>query len=189
MMLNRVANFLTDKLTKCANDEEREIYVYGWEMILSTICVVATILILSVVTGRFVSTVLYLACFFSIRSCAGGSHASTYLGCYITSLCFYLVPLLVAILFRQVENSFICAIMLGVAGALLVFIRAPQDHPNRRLTEREYPERKRKSRIFSFFWLTALLAAGLLLPSSFIPSVWWVSVGLAQAGLTLIKSE
>ena len=185
-MLNRVAVYLTDVIARDCNEEDRETYIYGWEMILSTLGAVGAIAILGAVFGRFFETAVYMLCFLSIRAYAGGSHASTYLRCFLKSNLYFIIPLALT-LFTGLHYSLLCAAIFALAGALLVLIRAPQDHPNKRLSAQEHIQYKRKSRIITGIWLLSI-ALGYFVPAS-IPFVWWISVGILQAGITLIKGK
>jgi len=188
-MLARISEFLTIKLidSGAISKEDYEIYTYGWAMILSTLAIVISILFLSIIAHNVIATILYLACFLMVRAYAGGSHADSYFGCYISSLTFYCVPLIFASL-TDIDLSVIFIRIFAVMGVLLIFARAPQDHPNRKLSNDEVIMFRRKSRIIACTFGICIFISTVVLPQ-YLSLSWWSAIGLLEAGITLLKSN
>lgn len=84
-MLQLFANECTGFLLKrgVIQDNHRKIYVYGFELFLSTLLCIISILSIGVVSGYLSSSVVFLLFFMPIRMVAGGYHAKTYKACFI----------------------------------------------------------------------------------------------------------
>ena len=68
---------------------KKNIYIYGFEIIYSTLFCTISILLLGILLNQIPQTLTFLLVFSSGRVLAGGFHASTYRNCYIlTMLCF-----------------------------------------------------------------------------------------------------
>lgn len=63
----------------------REVYQYGLELFFSTVVTCGSILLYSVLADSFWAGILYLLFSIPLRMAAGGYHAKTYTGCFITS--------------------------------------------------------------------------------------------------------
>lgn len=70
-----------------------EIYVYGFELIISSIIETGALLLVGFLIGKFVETILFLVSFSSIRFFSGGYHANSYLKCFAVTLVNYFLVL------------------------------------------------------------------------------------------------
>lgn len=87
----RMAFFVCEKTDLLPLD----IYVYGFELILSSIIETVALLFIGFLIGKSVETILFLFSFSSIRFFSGGYHANSYLKCFaVTLVNFFLVLLL-----------------------------------------------------------------------------------------------
>lgn len=92
-MLEKVSCLLADGLIRrsTAKERDRELYVYGFMVTLSTLFMMVSILLIGAVFFDFFSAALYLLVFTSLRVCSGGYHCGTYGGCFARvqpCLCF-----------------------------------------------------------------------------------------------------
>ena len=79
-----------------------EIYVYGFELIISSIIETGALLLVGFLIGKFVETILFLVSFSSIRFFSGGYHANSYFKCFAVTLVNYFLVLFIMILSIQV---------------------------------------------------------------------------------------
>ena len=109
-------------------EDDKEIYEYGFEVIISSIFSIVLSMIIGIIANRFIDTIVFLLIYCSLRREAGGFHASTHFRCtisfvfilcltlYITSISEVLevvinfAPLLVVcfivfLIFSPVENG------------------------------------------------------------------------------------
>ena len=78
-MLNKMAVKITDKLVlkKIVSDDMADIYIYGFELLISFFFSTIGVLIIGIILGRFLQTLMFLATFILLRSFTGGYHANT----------------------------------------------------------------------------------------------------------------
>lgn len=165
--------------------EDEDVYIYGWSLMLSTLASTLMMILVGAVASEFIGSLLYIIFFVSIRVLAGGYHANTYLKCFIWTLSFYLIALLICLYLpvAWVTGTIIGSILLS---AVITFIFAPADHPNKRLSDRRKALFRKRSR------LMVTLQAALLGSILYFGPEWthhyllWASVGMAITSLTLL---
>ena len=114
-MLNRFANYLTDMMYKYfpTAHSSRPVYVYGFELLLSTGCSVASIMALSAVFSLVHYALLFLGVFMSLRLFNGGFHAKTYEKCFLVTNAVYLIVLLTSLFVQNIAQ-------ISMTGYLLI---------------------------------------------------------------------
>lgn len=76
-------------------ETDREVYEYGFEVMLSTFSCFGVLAILAFVSRSITHSVLYILGFVPIRHYAGGYHAKTHFRCFLTILITYILSLLI----------------------------------------------------------------------------------------------
>lgn len=117
-------------------EEDREIYLYGLELLIATIFKGLVIVIIGALT-RLIKEMLIFTLFFSgLRIQAGGYHAKTILGCLIGTLTIIFTSItLVRILPEDYQSYYILISM--VASVVLIFLYAPLESENKPLSKEE----------------------------------------------------
>ena len=128
------AHFFVEK--EIVSSEDEEVYVYGMELLFSTLFNIILAVIIGAVTSSMLETAIFLAAFISVRQCIGGYHAETHLGCMSI---FGVVLIAFAIIVKLTPDAF--AIPISIASAIISFILvllfAPVEHPNKPLSDKE----------------------------------------------------
>lgn len=142
-MLNRISVKLSKRLLdKIEGDRrEEEVYVYGFELILSTLTGLASILILTVVFSEPMVGFLFIVVFVPLRIFTGGYHASTYGRCFIISNVSY-VTLLVLKHLTWSHTPIMAWYCLLLASCYYILARAPVINPLQPVNE--YKKRRSK---------------------------------------------
>lgn len=125
-------------------EEDKEIYDYSFEILLSTLINLLAMIIMAVVSGTMLYAIFFLFGFSMIRSTAGGYHAETHLGCFLIlvgSFATYLIMLL------MLPNLILknMTIIFCTVSYLLVVIFSPVEDYNKPFTKEEYKKFKIKS--------------------------------------------
>lgn len=155
-MLNRIAISLSKKLVSdgVISENNLDIYVYGFELLFSFLFSVTTILITGCIVNKLLETLAFLVVFILLRSYSGGYHSDTYLKCTIVTMSIYGIVMLFST-YLQVQLLFY--IILIVLGWIALYIKAPIENPNKKLTEQEKKKHKVTSLIlFTFFGLAGM---------------------------------
>ncbi len=184
-MLHKCAVSLTNFMlgNQSIAEEDHEVYVYGFEMILSTAASILVIVFISFLVGETLGSLVFLACFLTLRAYAGGYHANSYLSCFCTMQCLYGIVLALC-LFIPHGWKWACSLILIPLCVILVFFKAPQDHPNRTVEGDEYKVFRFRSRLIIL--LEALIAVLLYMWNPLLlPYVWWLTLGMTAATIGL----
>lgn len=116
--------------------EDRDIYAYGMELILSSIINILSVLIISIFFGKFAEAVAFFLAFIPIRTYAGGYHARTHLGCFSLLMAVYSV-VLILIFFIPDNLLYASAVGLSLVSVILTAKFAPIEDANKILTKEE----------------------------------------------------
>ena len=149
-MLNRFANYLTDMMYKyfTTAHSSRPVYVYGFELLLSTGCSVASIMALSAVFSLVHYALLFLGVFMSLRLFNGGFHAKTYGKCFLVTNAVYLIVLLTSLFVQNIAQiSMTGYLLITVSAATVIYVLSPIKHVNHPLSERQYRHNQKIGRI------------------------------------------
>lgn len=153
-MLNKNANRLVNLLEKYypLPDEERPIYVYGFELLISTLSSMFSIISVSLLINKPVSSLFFFLFFFTLRLFCGGYHASTYLKCFITTNLVFISTIILTeiIIFLQIQWIIPVPVIISTA---IIWIFAPIKNENHPCSEETHFKNKIKSRSLSSFCL------------------------------------
>lgn len=160
-MLNKMAMKLSDRLLRngVITEDILDIYVYGFELIISSLTNIITVLLVGILINRFFQTLAFLFVFILLRSFSGGYHANTYVKCSIVTFSTYALVLLVSNFLIVPKMVYLALLLIGF---VILCIFAPIKNPNKELTVM-------KARIFkvlSASIFTLLVTAGMFLKES-----------------------
>ena len=156
-MLNKMAVKITDKLVlkKIVSDDMADIYIYGFELLISFFFSTIGVLIIGIILGRFLQTLMFLTTFILLRSFTGGYHANTYAVCSLVTFSLFGVVLILT------EFSFVplyLYLILGLVGTAIMLLLVPIEHPNKKLSD----DQKRKYKVISLVLFLMFTVAGCL---------------------------
>lgn len=151
------------------DEEEKELYIYGFFMLISKLFLFLVALSCGVVFGVVLEGVIFFVVFMLVREYAGGYHASTELRCQVmTSLC--LMGFIFAIRLFSEGDIELRHSALGAASFLCIVILSPLDSPEKPLTSDERKKYKNYSAVIAVgVFLTMLLSRRLNIIFLFYP--------------------
>lgn len=157
-MLNKIATKITKTMLvhKIIAEDMVDIYVYGFELLLSFLFNTAIIMIAGILLGRLLQTLMFLLIFVLLRSFTGGYHAKTYGVCTLVTFLVYGGVLLFSELFVP---SMLFYGVLAIVGVALLLALVPIEHPNKKITEKK----KRKYKHISLVLFLIFITVGALL--------------------------
>ena len=137
---------------KVIEKEYEEVYQYGTELLLSTALDFLIVLIMGAIFGRTEAGILYFLVLATVRTQAGGYHASTYFWCG----CVYSITFLMVLGFVRVF-SYICVnfayLMLSLLiNNIFIWSQAPVLH-NRRMEDEEKRLARRNAGVSCMVWM------------------------------------
>ncbi len=153
-MLNICAVWLTNKLYRhCSLEENRRpVYIYGFELFLSTSSSMISILLISTLFFGSFSGCLFLAVFITLRLFSGGYHAETYGRCFILTNCVFLLSAAfsrLVCLFIPDGISRPACIALTIIAGIIIFLLSPIRNQNHPLSETRYKKNQKTARILA----------------------------------------
>lgn len=164
-MLHRCAEMLTDKLFQVCNIENSKspVFIYGFELALSTISSIISILVISACLSILPTAIVFLISFCSLRMFCGGYHAKTYGRCFILTNIVYIVTIGCAF----ISERYLLKVPLLIIGAvslffsvITIFVLAPVKNIHHPLSQEKYLKNRKRACVLS---VTLLLFTAFVL--------------------------
>lgn len=178
---NKVTSFLYYNNYIDSDKYDYEVYLYGFESIISLILNTASILLIGLLFDRFMHTVVFLLCYYPLRQFTGGYHADTYEKCFFTFVIIFMATILIS-------NNLIYVglkpliILFSVLNWISIYLLSPVQHFNNPLDDTERVKYKKKARLiatsvllfifvsknyyiysaFALFWINIMLNAAII---------------------------
>lgn len=147
-MLNKLANFLTDRLLSSGTipKDEQELYIYGFFMLLSNLMYLILACFLGLLSGCILESMIFYIAFQFIRRYAGGYHASTETRCEIVSA-LSIAACIAAIKAAKLYDWQTALLLIALVSAVCIFCLCPLDTPEKPLSEKEFRHFRKISRL------------------------------------------
>lgn len=149
-MLNKSANCLVGLLEKyyALSDEERPVYIYGFELLLSTLSSMITVFSVSIIISKLGYAIFFMLFFFSLRLFTGGYHAKNYLRCFITTNTLFIIAILLTEFILFFHLKWIMPILVTISTAV-IWIFAPIKNIHHPCSEESYIKNKKRAHLLS----------------------------------------
>lgn len=186
-MIYSLSNKITEALCKAqvVAESDRELYVYGFFILLSQIIFFFISAFFGLVLGTLWESIAFYIMFTTLRSYAGGFHASKESVCTCsTTLALFLASLSIRILGNV--KSVIIPLNLLVLGSTVVYLLSPLDSEDKPLSFDEFRDYRKKS-IMASVAIVIIAISGVLLQISGILYAAATSITLESALLILGK--
>ena len=134
--------------SELVNESKKEIYVYGIEVLISTIVYMIIFTIIGIVSNTLLYSYVFFLGFYIIRSGCGGVHAKTYYMCHMAFALNHILFIIFHYYFSQSAKEIFTAI-IPIYTVISTFIFAPVDNNSKKFTPKEYVYFKTKSRIIA----------------------------------------
>ncbi len=188
-MYDLISKKITDSFVKyhVINTDDYDIYKYGIENLLALIITVISILLISVISKKFVCTIFYLIGFLGTRSICGGYHAKHHYSCFIGTFSIYLIFLLLYFIFIKSSYLAIFTTAISLISSITIFTFAPIEHKNNPMTD----YRKKKNRIMSIVLsvLTLMVLIISLINFKICPYILPFNIGIFLAAITILAAK
>lgn len=166
--------------------EEREVYIYGIELMLSTATGIILLIIVSGLAEVPSQWFPYLAGFIPLRLLGGGYHAKSHKSCILTFTLTYIICLALIDHFRPIKLS---VILLSSISFFVVVLFSPVEAKNKALNKSLRTTNRRKSIFLGLFntGITILYAASIIKNSIWITAylTGYISSGLFMLAAVL----
>lgn len=191
-----IGDFMYEKLSKkitksliqhnFVSENDAEIYIYSFQIILSTLVSSIFILIWAFLFKQVLNTIIFFIGFFLCRKFSGGYHANSQIACFIfTQLIF--ISFLTLITFSNIIGNNGILILVTLLSNIIIFFLAPVDNENKPFDDNEKLKFKRQSRVFAFVNIIVVLL--LLCFSLFIDKLFCYILGVLAISIMLILGK
>lgn len=184
-MYKELATKITNNLLKNNKilKEDAEIYIYSFQIILSTIVSSLFIILWAILFKQILSTFIFFLGFFLCRTFSGGYHAQSQIGCFLLTQVIFILYLFI-VSFSDITESRILLILITIFTTINVLIFAPVDSENKPFSADEKIKFKRKSR---FFMLINILIVNIsIFFPVFFQFVFYYMLGIFAVSMMLI---
>ena len=161
-MINNLSTRITDKLLSKGNitEDERELYIYGFFMLLSHLMYFILACIFGLLFKCFIESIIFYVAFQFIRRYAGGYHAATETRCEILST-LSIIASIGIIKLSKIYDFKTILLFITLMSVVLIFFLCPLDTPEKPLSEKE-------SKYFSkISWIILLVISSIIIVSYF----------------------
>lgn len=160
-MIHLLSSVLTDFLCRSGivPEDDREIYAYGYEILISSIIGIASVMVIGALLGVFAETLVFIVVFISTRQTCGGYHADSYIKCISVYITNYIMVIGLTLCLLETYSLFVWLIMtIPAASAVIGF--APMENENKPMTDDEKKINRRRALLIT--GLCIALSGGLL---------------------------
>lgn len=154
MIMERLANYITDSYIKkgIIDKEKRDIYCYGFKLIIADIINYLIIITGGIVFHRIFESIVFLICLCGLRQFSGGFHAKTFWLCRLSMIATYISVVLITDRIMYMDYIVVLIALIDLFSVGYIGIFSPVEHPNKPLSDRQ----KRKNKI------RAIITSGIM---------------------------
>lgn len=159
-MINKISNNIADYFfeNKMIERNDKDLYIYGLQLIISSLIGIATILCICIILNKFIDSIIFLLCFIILRNYCGGYHANSYLKCNLYFIGIFIITELI-IMFTPIILIEPISVVIFCTSLYILVKYAPVDNVNKKLSKIQ----KDKSRVIALMNFTVLVViAGIL---------------------------
>lgn len=183
-LLQNIAEDITFVLlkNKIIDMKDRDIYIYGFQIILSTLIVTSTLLGLGLLLDKMIITLGFMIVFILLRTYTGGYHADKFRSCFIISITIYLSELLLSGVVPDNFKRSIGMICIFIA-TLIIYRLSPVEHKNNPLSLKEKNKYRKISRLLTLL-ITTISLLGFFVSEALID--FWFIVSLTVIAVAIL---
>lgn len=162
-MIQMLATFTVTRYIRMGviEEEDKEIYQYGFFLVYSNAMVLAILLVAGLVFGAVWEAILFYCMFTPLRNYGGGIHAKTEKICSVCTVAALIGSVLLILLLSKFEQILLSTVLLAV-NSLLIAVLCPMDTEEKRLTGSERKIYKNKTLALEATIASAAILAHLL---------------------------
>lgn len=133
--------------------DEIDIYIYGLQLIISSILGISIILFLGIISERLTDSLIFLFCFIILRQYSGGYHANSYLKCNLYFISIFLLTE-AAVIYTQAKYKDVLTVGLICISFVIILRFAPIDNINKKLSNSQKLKNKKITLIIFVILIT-----------------------------------
>lgn len=170
---------------KIIEKDDKEVYEYGLQLLLSTILNAVIALLIAIVSRTVIFCLFYLSAFVIMRKSAGGFHAKTHFGCcciLIAVLCCFIAFIRLA----PTEIYTAISVLTLIVSAVTVLLFAPLEHENKPLSDKDKIRLRKVSVAYMIVISGLVILFGIFNLSQIMVST---ALGIATSGGSILAAK
>jgi len=189
--MDSISNKITDYFLhkKYISEDKKDIYNYGFKLIISDLINFSFVLGLGLVLNRFVDGIVFLISLCGIRRFSGGFHAKTFWLCRVSMIVTFFSVIIISNTLEIIKLPLLYMIIFDIISLIVISVLAPVKHPNKKLTKKQCKNNKIKAILVStFLTMVSILLIGFNVSDGITISVTiWADVLLMIIGIKTVK--
>lgn len=125
--------------------DKRDIYLYGFRLIVSDIINFSLVLLLGTILNSTVNAIIFLLLLLFVRRYTGGFHAKTFTVCRLCMILSFPSVLLLSHYQQMLKHQFIWILVINIFCVAVISVFAPVEHSNKPLNEKLIRCNKKKA--------------------------------------------
>lgn len=127
-----IADFLLSQ--KVIKKQEKEIYVYGTQLVISSIINLLICITISLLLGELINGLIFFATFSSLRRFTGGFHCKTFIMCNVVFSSVVALALLSNTFLGKVFENYVIVMVTAIFNLICILLFSPVYNENKKLT-------------------------------------------------------
>lgn len=151
--MEKLASAITDYYIRknIIDAAKRNIYIYGFKLIISDIVNFIVIILLGLLVNCELESVVFLITLCGLRVFTGGFHAKTFFVCRLSMMITFILVMATSNLLIESGVNYIYIGLLNIISTIIVALLAPVQNPNKKLEVRQMKTNHKRSVIASLF--------------------------------------
>lgn len=126
-----IADFLLSQ--KVIKKQEKEIYVYGTQLVISSIINLLICITISLLLGELINGLIFFAIFSSLRRFTGGFHCKTFIMCNVVFSSVVALALLSNTFLGKVFENYVIVMVTAIFNLICILLFSPVYNENKKL--------------------------------------------------------
>lgn len=151
--MEKLASAITDYYIRknIIDAAKRNIYIYGFKLIISDIVNFIVIILLGLLVNCELESVVFLITLCGLRVFTGGFHAKTFFVCRLSMMITFILVMATSNLLIESGVNYIYIGLLNIISIIIVALLAPVQNPNKKLEVKQMKTNHKRSVIASLF--------------------------------------
>jgi accessory gene regulator B len=159
--LNRLAGIIANRLVQNGADPELEdVYAYGIECTLSTLLILALLIVAGFILHKPIHMLVFIAAWLPLRMLVGGAHANTHWMCTLISVGLGTISVWLSDYISRIPVAVMIA--LSICCYVVFFFTAPVVHKNHPISQKRYRKARIIARIYAAVECAVIIVLALI---------------------------
>lgn len=136
-MVNNLARIIATKMVnkKIVENEDKECYIYGLELLISKVIVLSIIFIIAIGIKLIIPSIIFTFFYLLLRQYTGGFHCQTAERCICLSIVIYIIYAYICKC--ELNNHFIIIFIMSVVSYISILVFSPLADANKEIDDYE----------------------------------------------------